>query len=189
MKKSKKNYVLIALVVILLCIAVGYAAFSANLTINGTANANGTWDVKFVKAAINEPGHGTVEPSISPDGQTLTVAVELSYPGDGCTVTANIKNSGTIPARLTAFDIYAEDGESVFTNPDITVTVPDDGNNFTSGENGEVIAAGETCPFTFSVQWNESSKATSATAKFVIKFTYSQPDAVTVSPDHGAHTK
>lgn len=189
MKKSKKNYVLIALVVILLCIAVGYAAFSANLTINGTANANGTWDVKFVKAAINEPGHGTVEPSISPDGQTLTVAVELSYPGDGCTVTANIKNSGTIPARLTSFELLNEEGTADFASDDITVTVPDDGNNFTSGENGEVIAAGETCPFTFSVQWNESSKATSATAKFVIKFTYSQPDAVTVSPSHGTHTK
>lgn len=188
MKKSKKNYVLIALVVILLCIAVGYAAFSANLTINGTANANGTWDVKFVSATINQDGHGS-QPTISSDGQTLTVAVTLAYPGDGCTVTANIKNNGTIPAKLTAFDIYAEDGTSEFTNSDITVTVPDDGNNFTSGVNGEVIAAGETCPFTFSVQWNEDSTKTSAEAKFVIKFTYSQPDAVTVSPNHDTHTK
>ncbi len=188
MKKSKKNYVLIALVVILLCIAVGYAAFSANLTINGTANANGTWDVKFVSATINQDGHGS-QPTISPDGQTLTVAVELSYPGDGCTVTANIKNSGTIPARLTSFELLNEDGTADFASDDITVTVPDDGNGFASGENGEVIAAGETCPFTFSVQWNASSTKTTATAKFVIKFTYSQPEAAKVSPNHDAHTK
>ena len=47
MKKQKRNYLLVALIVILLAIAVGYAAFSANITISGTATASGTWDVKF----------------------------------------------------------------------------------------------------------------------------------------------
>ena len=186
MKKSKKNYVLIALVVILLCIAVGYAAFSANLTINGTANASGTWDVKFVSATINEAGHGN-NPTISTDGKTLTVEVNLAYPGDGCTITANIKNNGTIPAILTGYEVL-DANDQTFANNDIAVICPEDGDGLETTGN-EIINAGETCPYTFAVQWKDSSTATQATAKFKISFTYAQPNAATVNPIHGAHTK
>jgi len=48
MKKTKRNNVLIVLVVLLLALAVGYAAFQQVLTISGTATAAGNWDVKFV---------------------------------------------------------------------------------------------------------------------------------------------
>lgn len=185
MKKSKKNYVLIALVVILLCIAVGYAAFASNLTINGTANANGTWDVKFVSAQINEAGHGNA-PTISSDGQILTVEVSLAYPGDACTVTANIKNAGTIPATLTGYEVLGENDQP-FSNANIDVICPEDGDGFQV--DNEVIEPGETCPYTFVVQWKESSTATNATAKFKISFEYEQPNAATVNPAHGAHTK
>lgn len=52
MKKTKKNYLIIALIVILLTLAVGYAAFSGTLTISGTATANGTWDIHFANASV-----------------------------------------------------------------------------------------------------------------------------------------
>ena len=52
MKKSKKGYVIIALIVILIAIAVGYAAFSDTLTISGTATGAGTWSVVFTEAQL-----------------------------------------------------------------------------------------------------------------------------------------
>ena len=160
MKKQKRNYLLVALIVILLAIAVGYAAFSANLTISGTANASGTWDVKFLSASVDTSSHGTANVTGSKN-DTLSVDVTLGYPGDGCTVTANIQNAGTVPAT--------------------TPTIATDGS--------EVIAAGGTCPVTFGIKWKKESTATTATAKFKINFTYEQAtNEVTVTPSHGAHT-
>ena len=54
MKKTRKNSIVIALIVLLLALAVGYAAFSSELTIEGTANALGTWDVKFESVALKD---------------------------------------------------------------------------------------------------------------------------------------
>ena len=47
MKNKKRNYVIVVLVVLLLALAVGYAAFSDTLTISGTANAKGTFDMEL----------------------------------------------------------------------------------------------------------------------------------------------
>ena len=59
MAKSKKNYLVIVLVVALVSLAVGYAAFSQNLTISGTATGTTTWDVKFTDATMSDTTHGT----------------------------------------------------------------------------------------------------------------------------------
>ncbi|MGN1301328.1 MAG: hypothetical protein ACI4U9_02215 [Clostridia bacterium] len=180
MKKSKKNYAIIALVVVLLALAIGYAAFSANLTIDGTATG-GKWDVKFTAAAINEANHGTA--NFTDD--TVTVNATLGFPGDGCTVTATITNNGGVPAKLTAFKLYAEDGTSEYSNADIDVTIPTIATDGT-----ETLAAGESCPVTIAIKWKDSSTTeTGVSAKFKVKFTYAQDGAsVTVNPDHGAHT-
>lgn len=180
MKKSKKNYVLIVLVVLLLALAVGYAAFSQSLTISGTATGSTTWDVKFVSATINESGHGDA-PTVADN--SITVNPVLSYPGDGCTVTANIKNAGTLPAKLTEFTLTGTDGTTPFTNSDVTIEIPTIATDGT-----EVIAAGKTCPITISIKWNTDSTATSVSAPFKVNFEYTQDTSeVTVAPDHGTH--
>lgn len=179
-KTNKRGYLVIALIVILLALAVGYAAFTTSLTINGTAATNGTWDVKFTTATMSDATHGTAV--VSGDGLTITVSSTLAFPGDGFTCTANIKNNGNIPAKLTAFALTDDQGET-FSNTDIEVKVPTIATDGT-----EVIAAGATCPVTFSVQWKDTSTATSATAKFKISFTYAQDTtAATVAPSHGTH--
>lgn len=183
MKKQKTNYVVIALIVLLLALAIGYAAFSANLVIDGTANANGKWDVKFVSAVVDTEGHQETAPVISAEGDTLTVDVKLGFPGDACTVTANIKNSGTVPAKLTQFKLTDDQG-ATYKNDNITVTIP------TIAEDGtETIGAGDTCSVTFGVKWNTASTVESATANFKINFTYEQAmEEVNVEASHGTHT-
>lgn len=182
MKKSKRNYLLVVLVVLLLALAVGYAAFSANLTINGTATASGTWDVRFVDSTVDTATHGTATVAkTTAEGDTLNVDVTLSFPGDACTVTANIKNNGTIPAKLTGFTLKDDLGNT-YSNTDIDVIVPT-----IATDGSEVIEAGETCPVTFAIKWKTTSTATNVTAKFKINFTYEQPSEVTVQEQHGSH--
>ena len=94
MKNKKRNYVIVVLVVLLLALAVGYAAFSDTLTISGTANAKGTFDMEFTSATIDTAtakGINTTESTatISTDKNTVTVVVkDLAYPGAGTNVTA-----------------------------------------------------------------------------------------------------
>ena len=51
--KSNKKYLILLLVVFLLALAIGYAAFSDTLTISGTANAKGTFDLEFQNATVD----------------------------------------------------------------------------------------------------------------------------------------
>lgn len=178
MKKTKRNSVLIVLVVLLLALAVGYAAFQQVLTISGTATAAGNWDVKFVQPTSITEGHGTA--TITAE-DTVTVDATLGYPGDGCTVTAHIENGGTIPAKLTSLELLNADGTAAFSDEDITITIPQ--------IEEEALAAGETCEFTFAVAWDADSEAEEKEVGFQIKFTYDQNTTpVTVDADHPEHT-
>ena len=44
-KGGKKKYLITVLIVLLFALAIGYAAFSDTLTITGTANASGSFDM------------------------------------------------------------------------------------------------------------------------------------------------
>lgn len=74
MKKSKKNYLIVALIVILLALAVGYAAFTQQLQIIGTATAKGSWDIHFTEESIDvEDAENTV--ALGDGDHSLTVNV------------------------------------------------------------------------------------------------------------------
>ena len=188
-KTNKRSYLVIVLIVLLLALAIGYAAFTANLTVNGTATGTGTWDVKFTSATINEAGHGDA-PTVTDNA--VTVDAKLAYPGDACTVTVNIKNGGNIPAKLTAYTLTDNGSTPALTgtgdtlsSTDVTITkptIPTDGT--------EKIAAGATCPVTFTIKWKADSTAMSlGTVKFKISFTYQQDTTeVTPTATHGTHT-
>ncbi len=185
MKKSKKNYAIIVLIVILLALAIGYAAFSATLTINGTVKSNAEWDVKFTAGSIT--GAASENNKVTFTDKVMTVKAELGFPGDGREVTATITNAGTINAKLTGFTLKNEqnfdaDGDGT---ADVIVTLP---TIATTGT--EIIEAGKSCPVTFTIQWDENSEAEDlGTATFDIEFTYEQStDAVTVTPAHGSHS-
>lgn len=179
MAKSKKNYLVIALVVALLSLAVGYAAFSQNLTINGTATGTTNWDVKFTNATMSDENHGTA--SFTDD--EVTVTGQLAFPGDGFTVESVISNAGSLPAKLTSFTLTNEAGAE-FQNDDITVEIP-----IIATDGSEVIAAGQKCPVTIAVKWNEDSVKENVSAKFKVNFTYEQDTtAVNVDASHGTHS-
>lgn len=189
MKKSKKNYVAIVLIVLLLALAVGYAAFSSQLTISGTAKANGKWDVKFTTADITNSIVSTTaanEATVAPDGKSITVTVNLATPGDGANIHTVITNAGNVVAKLktdgfkvtgtgsTTFTSTTADGVTTYKSGAILVKVPEVTANHT-------IAASGTRTFDFSVEWDNTVTSVDAdgqTATFTITFDYEQ-DGVT----------
>ncbi len=179
MKNKKRNYVIVVLVVLLLALAVGYAAFSDTLNITGTANAKGTFDMEFTSATIDTAtakGINTTESTatISTDKNTVTVVVkDLAYPGAGTNVTVVAKNAGTVPAKLKNLKITGND------DPDIKVTFPE------GPVAGEIVEAGKTCSITFSVKWDENSTVSTKDLSFSAELEYEQStDAFTGTPAH-----
>lgn len=187
MKTKKKNYTIIVLMVLLLALAVGYAAFSTTLTINGTATGTGTWDVHFKQAGrflqadgstVDTTHSGTAPVTASVSGgpnDTMTVSVNLAYPGDGVLLEAIVENSGTMPAKLTGFTITGAD-------TDLKVEQAAGGPTV-----NEVLAAnGGTCTAKFLIKWDENSTATSlGTKTFTITYNYAQDTTTfTGTPSH-----
>lgn len=180
MKKSKKNYVAIVLVVLLVAMAVGYAAFSGAITVSGTANASGKWDVKFTQADITQSivtGTTTNTATVQGEGESIDVSVNLATPGDGATITAKIANKGDYDAKLTGFTVtgdgFKHQGAGVWKNGAILVKVPEvetDGSDVISATSG-------TKTFTFTVEWDSTVTeltGDSETANFTITFNYEQ---------------
>ena len=151
--KSNKKYLIILLVVFLLALAVGYAAFTDTLTISGTANANGTFDVEFQNAVVDSTvGCNATETTatIAADKDTLNVVVkDLAYPGAGAQFTVDIVNVGTIPAKVTAVTPTNIEGSTNIKISGLDAITTDH----------KTLAAGEKCTLTFTVEWDANSTA------------------------------
>lgn len=176
MKKSKKNYLIVALIVILLALAVGYAAFTQQLQIIGTATAKGSWDIHFTSESI-DVGDAENTAVLSNEDHTLTVNVALKKPGDKRTVTVDIVNEGTVDATLKGFTIVAQDGSSqeisatggVYTSGAIKMTLE----QLATGT--DLVAAGsKTYTMTFEWPTDYASETVDDTATFTITFDYEQ---------------
>ncbi len=139
-----------ALAVVAICVAVvalsiGYAALSQTLNINGTTTLKGsTWDVHFenlTKPTTENSGlvGKATETSSSLSTTTLTFTANLTLPGDSITYLWDVKNAGTIDAKLASDPVLdglteaqAKKANYTFTYSDGTAIKADDTLN--SGE-------------------------------------------------------
>lgn len=176
MKKSKKNYAIIALIVILLALAIGYAAFGTQLTINGTAQGTGNWDVHFESVKLKQSNgqddttHGSV--TFNKTEPEATVNVTLAYPGDAVLLEVVVKNSGSIPAKLNEFTVTGADANLLITETGTPAK-------------GEKLAAGGTCTSQYVIKWATDSKETSLSKTFTITFDYTQDTTeINITPTH-----
>ena len=98
-RRNRKSFILL----LVLCLGIGFAYFTSNLTINGNTSVSGNkWSVYFNKVDITE---GSVEASVEPTvtGTTTTsldYTVLLDLPGDFYEFTVEAKNAGTIDAMI-----------------------------------------------------------------------------------------
>ena len=100
--KQKRTFVTLLLVIAILCLGIAYAAISSvNLTISGNVSAlaaDGTVEVEFTKAEVDESSKGivTAEPNTDDDYTKATINVsELTTQGDTATVVYTIENKAT----------------------------------------------------------------------------------------------
>lgn len=202
MKKSKKNRAIIVLIVLLLALAIGYAAFQTVLTVNGTATGTMTWNVHFTEntkfyevvngakasTAITDDDRakvvvGTATTTGQNHAQSVTATVALKYPGDAVILETEILNESTQPAKLTGYTCTGAGDGLVITEPSSsTITTG------TVGQAGGDVLAANTgkCTAQFLVKWDPNA-ATFGDAQnhqktFTITFTYSQDTEEKTSP-------
>lgn len=154
-KRDVRNVMMVALVVAILVMAVGYAALSQKLTVNGTATiGDAQWKVRITDIAFDE-ANSSVDSSVST--QSLEDAVEgegsikakfnvtLAAPGDKAVYNVTVKNLGTIEAELQSITDLTEINAADPSDIKFTVT-PAEGN-------ADTLAADATHEYTITVEW------------------------------------
>ena len=106
MESKHKNILIGTLLAVVFVMAVGYAAFAQQLTINGSAEITSTWDVHMTndgKSVTPTSTMGTSpsgEVNVEEGGLSATFTANLVSPGDKVTFVVPIVNEGTIDAEL-----------------------------------------------------------------------------------------
>lgn len=118
-EREMKTLVIAALVISVVAIGVGFAAFSTTLQINGTATVNTagkTWNVLFTaveKTDASTAGLGATVPTISngtagentTNAAIGTITAAFTAPNQKLQYKITVSNSGTYNAKLTAASI------------------------------------------------------------------------------------
>lgn len=161
-KKDKKVLVIIVLL-ILLGVAVGYAALSQTLTINGTARISSEWNVLFKSITLGDSSGATqaeASPSKTSDTE-VTFDVTLEKPGSYAEYTIVVENAGSIKAKLEKISTKTTLEEAVEAinaqePADIVYTV-------TGDDVGSELGSKATTTYKVRVEWLSTSEEIPAT--------------------------
>ena len=148
-KIESKKIIIALLIVLLLALAIGYAAFSDTLTISGTANAKGSFDLEFqnptIVSAVGVDQENTTIAVSAEDSDILNVAVaDLEYPGAGVEFAVDIVNTGESAAVIQSVTPTNISGS--------THIIIDGLDQITTSH--EAIDVGGTCTIHFTVAWD-----------------------------------
>ncbi len=106
--REMKVLIVAALIISIVAIGIGFAAFTETLTINGTAKVQASdWKIQFANLQnVVKKGTATVvtEPTLS-DTSIKTYDVTFKTPGDSISYTFDVKNTGDYNAKLTTITI------------------------------------------------------------------------------------
>ncbi|HIU39815.1 MAG TPA: hypothetical protein IAB68_00745 [Candidatus Aphodocola excrementigallinarum] len=171
---KKQSIAIIGVIAFVLAVAVGYALFSETLTVNGTATAEGTFDVEFTSVGtptcvgFSQTCDADTLTEITEDKNTLNVTVnKLEYPGAYVEIPVTVTNKGSIPAILKEIQ---ETG--LTTDPSIKVSYT----GLEELKNQEVAQNG-TQTFKIKVMWDQDSNQSSSDVSFSIRLNYEQKKA------------
>ncbi len=143
--KSKKNIIIITLLIIIIVMAVAYSALATRLTINGTAEIIGEWDVKIINIEAIQVSEGCNSGELQFTNTTATFDAELVKPGDSITYEITIQNAGNIDAKLDNATFKSDEGEQ---SPAIDYEVSNP---------AELLHAGEETKFTIMIKYKEDT--------------------------------
>ena len=172
MNRTQKNYIILGLSVIVLIMAVGYAAFSSQLKISGTSSVTSSWDVEITNIeSTNVIGSATNGSAPTYTKTTATFNTNLVSPGDSITYDVTVENKGSIDATLN------------------TVTKTDTNNSAilfeTSGiKKGDSLLVGAKAHMFVKVTYNQAitSQPKNLTSTLKVTLDYVQKSSSTVTP-------
>ncbi len=146
--RDKKNIMIVALLIAVVFMSVGYALLSTKLDIQGTSSIiDPVWDVGIVSISENSTeGYANSLNSTVINKFSAKFNVELQMPNDKVTYTINVKNEGTIDAKLNSITIMPEDYNEGFIIYDIEGI-----------KAGEILSVGQSKAFTLSVMYNSDA--------------------------------
>ncbi len=101
---NKKRGIIIGIFALVVTMIIGYAYFSKDIEIKGTATASGNFDLSYECAVTDDSGNPTDLGTCTIKGNVITTASTLTKPTDVTTYTVTITNAGTIPATLTTIE-------------------------------------------------------------------------------------
>ncbi len=141
--KSKK-IIMITMCCLICIMAVGYAAFATQLTINGTASIESTWKILFTKIEeVSKTSGVAITNPPTASGTTATFNVDLTSPGDKIVYKITVANQGTIDAIIN--DITASEAGSDAIKFEISGI-----------KKGDKLASKTTTTFNVTISYNES---------------------------------
>ena len=105
---KNRNYIIIGLCLVLVLMAVGFAAFAQQLQINGTSNITSSWDIRITNiravnlgSVTNNGAYDITEPSIGSGNLSASFQTGLKSPGDTRMYEIEVTNSGSLDAEVT----------------------------------------------------------------------------------------
>ncbi len=166
---KKQSILIIGIIAFFIAISIGYAIFSENLDINGTASAQGTFDVEFTDASVSSQiGASGSMAEISNDKNSLSINVpRLEYPGAYVEISVIVTNKGSIPSVLKGI-------EEMGLTTDNSVKISYTGLQELKDKE---ISQNETQNFIIKVMWDANSNVQLENVGFTIKLNYEQVKA------------
>ena len=119
--RTQRNYIIAGLCMILVIMAVGYAAFSSQLKISGTSNISGNFNIQITNIESVVPsemgadyandGYNISEPTYTPDSATFSAGFDL--PGSEIDYVVEISNLGNIKGQVTIGNLNCGDNSAI----------------------------------------------------------------------------
>ena len=168
--RSKKT-VIIALCAAIFLMAVGFAAFSTTLTIDGTANISSDWKVVFTDIDVVSKTDGATSKTADASGTTATFNVGLTSPGDNIVYEITVENQGSLDAIIE--NIVAAASK----NPTI-------GFEISNIKIGDELAKKTSTTFNVTISYSNSvtSQPSSVSSTLTVDITYVQNLGQTITP-------
>lgn len=140
-KKGRQTGIIVALLVVVVAMSIGFAAtaYNSTLNINGGAGSSKTttikkaaWSVHFDDESLVETGVTNAATSPTLTATTFSYNVTLSKPGQSYEADFNVVNDGTFDAKLSKVtlsdDFTLSDAEKKY----LSITFSVDGTTYTS---------------------------------------------------------
>lgn len=157
MKGANGKSVLVGAIIGILSVGVAFAGFTSTLTINGTAQVSGDFNVKFTAASAADTKATTTVPTIAADTGVMSfdISTELQEPGSQSVVSYTVSNLGSIGANLTAPSVtcYSDSGKAT------TIECSDVDISINAGAiNPTALNKTETATGSITIKWNDESE-------------------------------